>query len=163
MNNKTMSMLVSAFAAMIAIAFASPAFSQTGTTTDMQILRDKIKADKKLLIASNMELTESEAKGFWPVYEAYQKDLLVINERLAVLVDQYVSDYAADALTDEKAKKLVDEMVAIDQAEANLKTTHVPKLNEALPSIKVARYLQLENKIRAAVKYEIAASVPLVP
>ncbi len=37
----------------------------------MQILRDKIKADKKLLVAMNMELTGSEAKGFWPIYEEY--------------------------------------------------------------------------------------------
>jgi hypothetical protein len=31
------------------------------------------------------------------------------------------------------------------------------------PVKKVARYLQIENKIRALVKYEIAQGVPLVP
>jgi hypothetical protein len=31
-----------------------------------------------------------------------------------------------------------------------------------LPIIKTVRYLQIENKIRAVVKYEIASGVPLV-
>jgi hypothetical protein len=128
----------------------------------MQILRDKIKADKKLLVAANMELTESEAKGFWPVYEQYQKDLTTINQRIVKLIESYAADYRANTLTDEKAKKLIDELVAIEQAEAGLKAASVPKLNKVLPQKKVARYLQIENKIRAAVKYELAEKVPLV-
>ena len=42
-----------------------------------------------------------------------------------------------------------------------LKKAFVPKLSKVLPGIKVARYLQIENKIRAIVKYEIAGEVPL--
>jgi hypothetical protein len=38
----------------------------------------------------------------------------------------------------------------------------VPRLAQALPGLKVARYIQIENKIRAIVKYEIAAEVPLM-
>ncbi len=29
--------------------------------------------------------------------------------------------------------------------------------------LKVARYLQIENKIRAVIKYELADGIPLVP
>jgi hypothetical protein len=52
--------------------------------------------------------------------------------------------------------------VAIDQGEAALKSTYAPKLSKILPTIKVVRYLQIENKIRAVVKYDIASGVPLV-
>jgi hypothetical protein len=31
-----------------------------------------------------------------------------------------------------------------------------------LPSKKVARYLQIENKIRAALRYDLAVEIPLV-
>ena len=37
-----------------------------------------------------------------------------------------------------------------------------PQLSKVLPVRKVARYLQIENKIRAVVKYDIASGVPLV-
>jgi hypothetical protein len=144
--------------AAIAIWFVSPVVAQD----NMQILRDKIKADKKLVVAANMDLTESEAKGFWPVYEEYQKDLASINQRIGKLIESYAADYRANTLTDEKAKTLVDEMVAIEHVDGALQQSYVPKLSNVLPSKKVARYLQIENKIRAAVKYELAGSIPVV-
>ena len=150
-------------AAAIGIFMVSPALSQDKPADNMQILRDKIKADKKLLVAANMQLTESEAKGFWPVYEEYQKDLAVINQRIAKLIESYAADYQANTLTDEKAKKLTDELVAIGEAESKLQRASVPKLSKVLPPKKVARYLQIENKIRAVVKFDLAKEVPLVP
>jgi hypothetical protein len=140
----------------------SPAWAQDKPADNMQILRDKIKADKKLVVASNMELTESEAKAFWPIYEQYQKDLQKLNQRIANLLQSYAEDFRGKSLTDDKAKKLIDEALAIEQAEASLKGAYAPKLSKALPVIKVVRYLQIENKIRAVVKYDIASGVPLV-
>jgi len=154
--------IVTALMVVIA-AFPTPALTQDKLADNMQLLREKVKADKKLLVATNMELTESEAKGFWPVYEDYQKDLTAINQRIGKLIESYAADYRAKTLTDEKAKKLIDELVAIEQAEAGLKTSYVPKLSKVLPPKKVARYLQIENKIRAVVKYGLAEGVPLVP
>jgi hypothetical protein len=71
--------------AMAIMLSGLPALSlaQDKPADNMQILRDKIKADKKLLVATNMELTESEAKGFWPIYDEYQKDLQKINRRMS--------------------------------------------------------------------------------
>ena len=154
-------MVIVMVAALVGLAI--PAAAQDKPADNMQILRDKIKADKKLLVAANMELTESEAKAFWPVYEQYQKDLGVINQRIGKLIESYASDYRANTMTDEKAKKLVEEYVAIEKAEAGLKESYVPKLSKVLPPKKVARYLQVENKIRALVKYELAGEIPFVP
>ena len=136
--------------------------AQDKPADNMQILRDKIKADKKLVVAENMELTESEAKNFWPIYDDYQKELQKINRRLIKLLESYADDMHKKSLTDDKAKKLIDEANAIEQAEVNIKSTFAPKLSKALPTIKVARYLQIENKIRAIVRYELAQGVPLM-
>jgi predicted outer membrane protein len=156
--NKTLSVLM----ALMLLGFAAEGGAQDKPADNMQILRDKLKADKKLVVAANMELTESEAKGFWPIYEQYQKDLQKINQRIASVLQGYADDFRNKSLTDEKAKKLIDEATAIDQAEAKLKSTYAPKLSKVLPAKKVARYLQIENKIRAVVKYDIASGVPLV-
>ena len=45
------------------------------TSSDMQIVREKILADRKLFVAGNMELTEAEGKAFWPFQDAYIQDL----------------------------------------------------------------------------------------
>jgi len=148
--------------AMALFGYAPMGFAQDMPADNMQILREKIKADKKLLVATNMDLTESEAKGFWPIYDQYQKDLQKINQRIVSVLESYADDYRAKSLTDAKAKKLIDEALAIERAEADLKSTYAPKLSKILPVTKVARYLQIENKIRAVVKYDIASGVPLV-
>jgi len=152
---------IGAALAIVLVGFAAQA-AQDKPADNMQILRDKIKADKKLVVATNMELTESEAKGFWPVYDAYQKDLRRINQRMANLLESYAADFRSKSLTDDKAKKLIDEALASEQAEADLKGAYAPKLGKVLPVKKVARYLQIENKIRAVIKYDIAQGVPLV-
>jgi hypothetical protein len=146
----------------IAAGLAASAMAQTAGTTNMEILRQKIKADKKLVVAQNLKLTDSEAATFWPVYDAYQKDLQAINQRLTTAILAYADAYNKGPVTNEMAKKLLDESLAIDEAEAKLKTASAPKILAALPATKAARYIQIENKIRAAVRYELAAGIPLV-
>lgn len=162
MKNSIKVMFLLTLAAAIAILAVYPAMSQDKPADEMQILREKVKADKKLLVANNLELKESEAKGFWPVYEAYQKDLTAINQRTASLIESYAAEYRANTLTDEKAQRLAAELVAIQRAEGGLQASYLPKLSKVLPAKKVVRYLQIENKIRAAVKYELAGYIPLV-
>jgi hypothetical protein len=144
----------------MAALLALPAVAQT--QSDMEILAEKIKADKKLIVATNMQLTDEEAKGFWPVYEAYQKDLQALNQRVLAAVTTYADAYNQGAVSDDTAKKLINEAIAIEEAEAKLKRAYVPKLEKVLPGLKVARYIQIENKIRAIVKYELATNIPLV-
>jgi Spy/CpxP family protein refolding chaperone len=143
-------------------ALAGPGAAADKPADNMQILREKIHADKKLLVAANMDLTESEARGFWPIYDAYQKELRRINQRIEALIEGYAADMRGRSLTDDKAKKLIDESVAIELAEAKLRSSYAPKLSQVLPPKKVARYLQIENKIRALVKYDLATGAPLV-
>jgi hypothetical protein len=99
----------------------TPIFAQDKPADNMQILREKVRADKKLVVAANMDLTESEARGFWPVYEAYQRDLEKLNQRLGAVITSYAADYRADSLTDDKARALIQEAIAIEEAEARLK------------------------------------------
>ena len=146
----------------IAAALAAPAVAQNAGTANMEILRQKIKADKKLVVAQNLDLTDAEGAAFWPVYDAYQKDLQQINQRLAAAIVAYADAYNKGPVANDTAKKLLDEAVAIDEAESQLKKTAMPKILAVLPATKAARYIQIENKIRAAIRYEMAAGIPLV-
>jgi hypothetical protein len=162
MKRKNLANLILAIVAMMMILTVSPAVSGDMPADNMQILLDKVKADKKLLVAANMQLTESEAKGFWPVYEDYQKDLMGINQRIDSLITSYAQGYRTDTLTDKNAKTLTAEMVSIQTAESGLQSSFVPKFAKVLSPKKVLLYLQIESKIRAAIKYGLAAEIPLV-
>jgi hypothetical protein len=151
-------------AAIVAVVFAlvaSVAGAQTSTTSTMDIVRAKIQADKKLLVAANMDLSDADAAKFWPIYDDYQADLKKVNDRTLKLIENYAQMYKGGAASDDQLLKLADEKIAIDEADAQRDRTFLPRLTAALPAAKVVRYLQLESKIRAVVRYELADRIPL--
>ena len=152
------------FVLAVAVLFAAPAFAQESANMTMEILKEKVKADKKLLVAANMNLTDAEAKGFWPLYASYQKELEQINQKLGGTIKAYADAHNAGKgmIPDETAKKLLKEALAADEAEVKLRQSYAAKLDKVLPGTKVARYLQIENKIRAILKFELAQQIPLV-
>ena len=150
----------------IATLLSLPAVAQSpangGAATDnMRILREKMMGDKKLIVAANMALTDAESKAFWPIYDAYQAELQKINEQLGTIIADYARMHNAGKLTDARARALMDRYLGAEEAEVRLKRTFAKRLDKVLPGVTVTRYLQIENKIRAIVKYELAGEVPL--
>lgn len=131
---------------------------------NMAILKEKVKADKKLLVANNMNLNDAEAKTFWPLYDGYQKELEQINHRLGATINAYAEAYNAGKgeISNDQANKIMGDALAVEESEVNLRKSYAAKMGKDLPATKVARYLQIENKIRALVKFELAAQIPLV-
>ncbi len=151
------------YAAVAAAVLASPAVTaQEPSAANMEIVREKVRADKKLLVAANMNLSEEEAAAYWPEYEAYQKDIDALNNRTRDAIKSYAAAYNQGTVPDDVAKKLLGEVLAIEGAELEMRKSYVPKFEKVLPAAKVARYYQIENKIRAAIKYELAEGIPLV-
>jgi hypothetical protein len=149
----------------IVMAMVVPGISQEKQADNMQIVNmqiviEKIRADKKLLVAENMQLTETEAKAFWPVYDQYQDELFLLRSRTAKLIKDYADAY--DKMNNDTAKKLLDEFVTIEALGPKLRQAYLPKFRKALPETKVVRYYQIENKIQAALFYELAANIPLM-
>jgi hypothetical protein len=135
-----------------------------GGDTNMEILMQKIKADKKLLVATNMDLSDAEGKKFWPLYDAYQHDLTELNQRLGKTIKAYaeVFNEGKGMISDDAAKNLLKEALSIEEAEVKLKRTYADKIGKVLPATKTTRYIQIENKIRAVIKMELAQQIPLV-
>ena len=149
---------------VLSFLFVGSVQAQEATQMNMEILKEKIKADKKLVVATNMNLNDAEAKNFWPLYDGYQKELEQINQRLLVTIKGYADAFNAGKgeISDDTAKKLMTEALAVEESEVKLRQSYAAKLGKVLPATKVARYLQIENKIRAIVKFELAGQIPLV-
>ena len=128
--------------------------------TTMEALREKVRADKKLLVAVALELTDDEAKGFWPVYAAYQSDMITQYDRMAKLLGDYSAVYKS--MTDEAATRLLTDFLSLESDHAALLKAYQPRFQKVLPPRKVARFYQLENKLRAMLNYQLASDVPFV-
>ena len=148
--------------AIVLLSGSSSLFSQTDDAKDMKKLIDDVKADKQKLILAYMDLTAEQTKLFLPVYNEYQAELQNINERIGNLILDYAGYYNNQTVTDEVSRKMLSELIAIDNKESEIKGKYSNKLLDLLPAMKVVRYIQMENKIRAAIKYELASEIPLV-
>lgn len=146
--------------AIMLIGLVGYAGAQDKPADNMDLVQEKIRTDKKLLIATNMELTESEAKVFWPVYEAYQAELEKLRDREMKLIEEFAATF--ETMSDDVAKNLLDDSLSISSDHQKLRQSYLPKFRKVLPEKKVARYYQLENKINAVVEYEMARRIPLV-
>jgi len=140
---------------------ASPATAQDKGNTERTSAEwlALIQADKKGLVAKAMDLTPDEAAKFWPLFEAFQRELAVPQNAITRALLDYIA--AGHTLTDANAKRIIEQTLAAEKEIARLKDKHFRKLLKALPAHKAARYVQVENKIRAVVAYEGAKAVPL--
>ena len=150
------------FVVVVAVLFAGSAMAQSTNDTNMEILKQKIKADKKLLVAGNMDLNDAEGKQFWPLYDSYQKELEQLNQKLGKTITEYAEAFNKGPVPNDTAKKLMSEVLNVEEQEVKLKRSYAEKVGKVLPAMKAARYIQIENKIRAVVKAELAQAIPLV-
>jgi hypothetical protein len=143
---------------LLCIALSLPiiALADEATALQKKIMFDQ----KKLIVMQNMEFTEDEGKFFWPVYNDFQKELFQVNERAAVLIIAYASVY--QTMTDEQATKIVKEYFDIQKSRTSILDSYMQELSKGLPAKKVFRYLQVENKLEAIVRYELAEGIPLL-
>ena len=138
----------------------APAVAQDKPADNMEVMREKLRADKKAVVAEVLQLTEGEAKAFWPVYNAYQSDMVTHYDRLLKLIDTYANSY--ETMTDVQATTLLQQYLSLERDHVALLTSYLPRFQKVLPPKKVAKLYQVENKARALVNYELARGIPLV-
>ena len=79
-------------------------------------------------------------------------------------MQQLILDFAEvwESPTEDEAKSMVDEMLAIQHQELKVRKAYVKKFRKVLPETKVARCLQIENKIDTVIDVGLADSIPLI-
>lgn len=157
---------------------AAPLYAQKGTTSSgdgivvviepdpadlrafIELARSDIKTQKALILAQNIDFTESEAVDFWPVYREYDLDLnKILDERLA-MIKKYIG--SADHMSDADARKLADAALSLEEKRTSLKRKYFKKFSKVIPAAKAARFFQIENQLNAAIDLRIAAALPLI-
>ena len=87
-------------------------------------------------------------------------DQAKLADRTAAVIREYAANYKT--MTDPVADKLLTEMINIEKDRVKQLETFRPKFAAALPATKLARYYQLEQKIRSVINFELAEKIPLI-
>jgi Spy/CpxP family protein refolding chaperone len=144
--------------AVLALALA-PAAAQNDLEENAALMRTVQTTDTKTLIAQNLELTEAQAKAFWPVYDRYEARRAKIEDRL----DTVLTDYklSCEQLCDEKAGQLTNEWMRARHDLDELREQYIPQFGAVIPATKVLRLYQLEGLREAVIRVDRFKKVPL--
>jgi len=160
MEPTTMKHLKLAFAATALLATAAPFAAQAQSTyDDTQQLIAQIQADKRAVVLKAMALDDAQMTAFTPIYDAYQADRKLLMQRGIDLINAYSSNY--DSMTDDAAKKLLKDWFKLREDEDALVKKYTKRMDQALPTTKVLRFVQVENKLDTLLRLPAIQAVPL--
>jgi len=164
MKKASLFVLLSGLLLLGSVAFgqqAAPSGSNpTASDQDIQMLRSDLRSDKKQIIAQNMQLTDAQAEKFWPVYDAYEKELAKLGDQRQAIIQDYGKEY--DTMTDAQADDLVKRTLAVDSSAAALRQQWAPKFRKVLTGKQTALFLQLDRRISLLIEIQVASAIPLV-
>jgi hypothetical protein len=107
-----------------------------------------------------MNLSDSEAEKFWPVYEQYVSDLVKLNGTKYALIKQYIQ--TKGALTDTEAEAAVNQWVSIDQSVGELRKKYIPLFRKVLTAKNTALFYQLDRRVQMMIDLQLASSIPMI-
>jgi ferritin len=149
-----------AFAATALLATAVPFAAQAQSTyDDTQQLIAQLQSDKRTVVLKAMALDDAQMTAFTPIYDAYQADRKKLMQRGIDLVNAYASNY--DSMTDDAAKGLLKDWLKLQEDEEALTKKYVKRMDKELPTTKVLRFVQIENKLNTLLKLPGVQAIPL--
>jgi hypothetical protein len=146
-------------AALVTFAI-QPAFAQNAVD-DIEVVRGAVKADRKVVIAEAMQLTEAKSSAFWPLYREYRAAMEQVGDKRLELILEYADLYPN--VPEDRARAMLKKYTQLEEKEVAVRTKYLKKFSKILPTSKVLRFGQLENRLDLAVRIQIASAIPLVP
>ncbi len=156
-------MLLSYKPAVAQDAAATPSSGQNAESSidqDILLLRKDIRSQKKQLIAANLQLTDTEAQKFWPLYDQFTEALVSINNDKYALIKEYAQNY--NNMTDAQADNWTQRLLKVDSGVADLRQQYWSKFRSVLPAKKTALYEQIERRTQLLIEVQLASQIPFV-
>ena len=120
-----------------------------------------VRSGTRRILVDELMLDDTEKAAFWPLYDEYEVEMLKIGERYIALVSEFVERYQAVELSDADADSLLDAFFDIQIEISKLRERYLRDFRKILSGVKVMRFYQLENKVRAEVDAAMALAIPL--
>lgn len=134
--------------------------AQSNADRDVELLRRDIRSQKKQIIAANLQLTDTEAEKFWPLYDQYTAELIKINDVKYATIKEYAANF--DTLTDDQAVSLARKTLEVDQSVAQLRLKYVPLVSKVISGKKTALFFQMDRRLVMLIDLQLAAQIPMI-
>ena len=133
--------------------------SQPNPDDFIELLRKDVRSQKKQIIAENMDLSDTEAEKFWPIYDRYAAELSRIYDTKIALLSNYADNYSS--MTGEQAENYIRRRAQIEQSIMELRLKYMPAFSKVLSGRETALFYQLDWRLGLAIDVELV-QVPLI-
>jgi Spy/CpxP family protein refolding chaperone len=127
---------------------------------DVEMLRANLRANRKKLMAQNMNLTADEAIKFWPIFDQYRKEAIKPNDERWELIKEYAANY--NTMTDAQAQDYMKRATAVDQELLALRLRYVPVFEKVISAKKIALWYQIDRHIDLMINLQLSSVIPMV-
>jgi hypothetical protein len=126
----------------------------------IDMIRSDVSTQKKSVINHVMQLSEADAKVFWPIYEQYQMESSKIGNETAALIKEYVEGF--ETMTDSKAESLMTRNFDLRKRALALRFKYYEKASKALSPIKAAKFMQIDNQLVTMLELQLSSNLPFI-
>jgi len=144
----------------IALMFMGTQLMAQSDNDYLELARGVLNIEKKAAVTEVMQLTDLESQPFWTLYNEYQGELYLIQNKRIDIISDFIENF--ETLTDEKADELWTNSMAFSQEVLKLKKSYYKKFKKILPAGKAALFFQTENKIEVLINAQLAIDIPLI-
>jgi hypothetical protein len=156
---RIVTLLAASLLAPVALA-QTAASNQSGTDTDIALLRSDVQAQKTDIIGKTMQLNDTDAKAFWPLYREYSTKQQTLGDQRVSVIKDYGAEY--DTLTDTQADGLMDRMLKFEKSRNELRAQYYPKFKKAIGAKQAAKFMQVDNRLTLLVDLQLADAIPII-
>ncbi len=146
------------FLALFVVAAVIPVDAQVSDQTVLtyQVLTE----DYDALVKEAMALTEVQWKAFEPVFSEYKAAMHPVFEKRIALIKEYIKKKGV--LTEAEATAAMDGILEIERDEWLVLRDFRKDFLEVIPSVKVLRFWQIENRMMLMLQANLAKDIPMV-
>lgn len=111
--------------------------------------REKIKALKVAFITEQLELTETEAQKFWPIYNTYETNK---DKQRKLAYDKHKQ--ISDDMTEAQAKAILNDLIKFEKERQNFRVDYIESLMKVMPAKKVIKLRTAEDEFNRKMLHE---------
>jgi hypothetical protein len=134
--------------------------NQASFDEDIRLFRKDVRSLKKQIIAANLDLTDTEAQQFWPIYDRYTAEMVKIMDKKFDLLKEYAMNYTS--ITDEQADTYIKGRAAVEESILQLRLKYMPIFRKVLSGKTAARFIQMDWRLGLVMDLQLASQVPLI-
>ena len=136
------------------------ASDQAPSDDDITLFRKDVRSLRKQIIAANLDLTDTEAQQFWPIFDRYTAELRKLFDRKFEVLKEYAANY--DTITDEQADTYIQGRAAVEESILQLRLKYIPIFRKVLSGKTAALFTQLDWRLGLVIDLQLASQVPMI-